>query len=110
VEAFVTTVGQGVPGDLVRMRRRAATVGEEYGRIEVRNTGASPSYEFAVTEPVQQTLATADPVMFVNEFVYLPYYNNSGSLPNKLFLTFCNDGMASVVFGYQMSIAYSGTP
>jgi hypothetical protein len=107
VEAFVTTVGQGTEGDLVRMRRLAATIGEEYGRIDVRNT-TPPSFEFAATEPVQQTFDIADPMMFVNEFVYLPYYNNSSGFPNKLFLTFINDGAASAVYGYSYVLTYSG--
>jgi hypothetical protein len=105
----VMTVDQGAPDDLVRLRRKLATVGEEYGRITVRTT--SP-IQFEMDEDVINTFAQNDPMMFVTEFVELPWMNNSVAEPRKIFLTLFNDGEVGVdpdvKFGYQYDVEYFG--
>lgn len=92
---------------LVRLRRQATTVGEEYGRITVRDT--SP-VQFSLDEAVLNTFATNDPFMVVTEAIELSWINNS-SIPanrDKIFLEFHNDGATDLIFGFQIDIESIG--
>lgn len=103
----VTSVATGAPDDLARLRRFAATVGEEYGRIIIRNT--SP-VEYDLDEAVLNTFAANDPFMLVTEFVELPWVNNSSIMANrdKVFLRFFNDGATDLIFGFQYDLESRG--
>jgi hypothetical protein len=103
----VSSVATGAPDDLVRLRRFAATVGEEYGRITVRNT--SP-VQYELDEAVLNSFAANDPFMLVTEFVELPWLNNSsiGANRDKIFLRFLNDGATDLIFGFQFDLESLG--
>lgn len=97
--ALVNSVATGAPDDLVRMRRLAATVGEEYGRVSTRSTGPA---SYALDEAVVNSFDINDPLMLVTEFVELPWLNNSATQKDKIFVEFFNDGTQDIIFGYQL--------
>jgi hypothetical protein len=87
--------------DLLRMRQAAGPL-EEYQRVVGRNTG---TLTVTIDETLVNSFATNDNVMFVNEYVDLPWRNNSGVGANsqKIYLEFKNDHPSqAVVFGYEV--------
>jgi hypothetical protein len=97
----VNTVDQGAPGDLVKLHRNVATIGEEYNRISVRTT-APVQYE--TTNGIQQQLEVNDSMMFVTEYVFLPYWSNDATKTTTIFLRFYNDGATAVKYGYELDL------
>jgi hypothetical protein len=104
----VNSVGSVALDDLVRLRKLAATVAEEYGRIIVRTPGG-PS--FNLDETTNNDLAANDPVMMCSEALELYWKNNSGIPANasKIYLRFYNDHPTqALIFGYQLYVENIG--
>jgi len=104
----VNSVGAVALDDLVRFRKLAATVAEEYGRIIVRTPGG-PSFD--VDEATTNDLAANDPVMMCSEALELYWKNNSGIPANyqKIYLRFYNDHPTQdLIFGYHLYVENIG--
>lgn len=87
--------------DLVRV---VALTGpdEEYQRVIARNTG---TLEVTFDENLVNDLEASDELLFVNEFIFLPWRNNSGVAlnANKIYLRFFNDDPTEdLLFGYDI--------
>lgn len=97
----VNSVGAVALDDLVRLRKLAATVAEEYGRVITRTPGG-PS--ITVDEATNNDLAANDPVMMVTEVMELYWKNNDADPADyyKVFLRWYNDHPTQdLIFGYQ---------
>lgn len=104
----VNSVGSVALDDLVRLRKLATPVTEEYGRVIVRTPGG-PSFD--VDETTVNALAANDPAMLCTEVLDLYWTNNSsiGANKTKLYLRFYNDDPAQdLIFGYDLHIEEIG--
>lgn len=104
----VNSVGAVALDDLVRLRKLAATVAEEYGRVTVRTPGG-PS--ITVDEATTNDLAANDPVMMATEVLGLYWRNSSGNPANssKVYLRFYNDHPTQdLIIGYSMNLENLG--
>lgn len=104
----VNSVGAVALDDLVRVRKLAATVAEEYGRVITRTPGG-PS--ITLDEATTNDLAANDPVMMATEVLGLYWKNNSGNPANssKVYLRFYNDHPTQdLIIGYHMNLENIG--
>ena len=104
----MNSVGAVALDDLVRMRRLAATVAEEYGRVITRTPG-DPS--ITVDEATVNDMLANDPIMMCTEVLGLYWKNNSGNPANshKVYLRFYNDHPTQdLIIGYDMKLENIG--
>lgn len=104
----MNSVGAVALDDLVRLRRLATTVAEEYGRVITRTPG-DPS--ITLDEATVADFAANDPVMMATEVLGLYWKNNSGNPANahKIYLRFYNDHPSQdLIIGYDMKLENIG--
>jgi hypothetical protein len=105
--ATLSTVATTNLDDLVRLRKAVGPL-EEYQRVVGRNTGTSV---VTFDETLVNSFVANDNIMFVNEFVQIPWRNNSGVPANtkKIYLNFFNDDVSqTVIFGYEVLFESQG--